>query len=93
MFSLVRQVGQASHRQLHTTFTKAGGMANSRWPSIAEIASIATTAAASSSVLSCDVENGTVRTQVVLRDLESMGGIKIAGAMYNLETGIVEFLA
>ena len=27
----------------------------------------------------------------VLRDLESSGGIKIAGAMYNLETGVVEF--
>ena len=29
----------------------------------------------------------------VLRDLESSGSIKIAGAMYNLETGAVEFLA
>jgi carbonic anhydrase len=29
----------------------------------------------------------------VLRDLESAGSIKIAGAMYNLETGTVEFLA
>jgi carbonic anhydrase len=29
----------------------------------------------------------------VLRDLESTGSIKIAGAMYNLETGVVEFLA
>jgi carbonic anhydrase len=29
----------------------------------------------------------------VLRDLESTGSIKIAGSMYNLETGIVEFLA
>jgi hypothetical protein len=28
----------------------------------------------------------------VLRDLESSGSIKIAGAMYNLATGIVEFL-
>jgi carbonic anhydrase len=28
----------------------------------------------------------------VLRDLESAGSIKIAGAMYNLETGFVEFL-
>jgi len=28
----------------------------------------------------------------VLRDLESSGSIKIAGSMYNLETGIVEFL-
>src|SRR5258706_585009 len=29
----------------------------------------------------------------VLRDLESSGSIKIAGSMYNLETGIVEFFA
>jgi hypothetical protein len=29
----------------------------------------------------------------VLRELESAAGIKIAGAMYNLETGVVEFLA
>jgi len=29
----------------------------------------------------------------VLRDLESTGSIKIAGSMYNLETGMVEFLA
>jgi carbonic anhydrase len=28
----------------------------------------------------------------VLRDLESSGSIKIAGSMYNLETGVVEFL-
>ncbi len=28
----------------------------------------------------------------VLRDLESIGSIKIAGSMYNLETGAVEFL-
>jgi carbonic anhydrase len=28
----------------------------------------------------------------VLRELESSGGIKIAGSMYNLETGVVEFL-
>jgi len=28
----------------------------------------------------------------VLRELESTGSIKIAGAMYNLETGAVEFL-
>jgi carbonic anhydrase len=28
----------------------------------------------------------------VLRDLESIGSIKIAGSMYNLETGTVEFL-
>ena len=27
----------------------------------------------------------------VLRDLESAGSIKIAGSMYNLETGVVEF--
>jgi carbonic anhydrase len=29
----------------------------------------------------------------VLRDLESSGTIKIAGSMYNLETGVVEFLS
>jgi carbonic anhydrase len=29
----------------------------------------------------------------VLRDLESSGSIRIAGSMYNLETGIVEFFA
>jgi len=29
----------------------------------------------------------------VLAELESKGSIKIAGAMYNLETGAVEFLA
>jgi carbonic anhydrase len=29
----------------------------------------------------------------VLRDLESTGSIKIAGSMYNLETGVVDFLA
>src|SRR5580658_7301288 len=29
----------------------------------------------------------------VLRDLESNGSIKIVGSMYNLETGVVEFLA
>jgi carbonic anhydrase len=29
----------------------------------------------------------------VLRELESTGAIKIAGSMYNLETGVVEFLA
>jgi carbonic anhydrase len=29
----------------------------------------------------------------VLRDLESVGRIKIAGSMYNLETGSIEFLA
>jgi len=29
----------------------------------------------------------------VLRELESSGSIKIAGSMYNLETGTVEFLA
>jgi carbonic anhydrase len=29
----------------------------------------------------------------VLRDLESAGTIKVAGSMYNLETGVVDFLA
>jgi carbonic anhydrase len=29
----------------------------------------------------------------VLWDLETNGSIKIAGSMYNLETGIVEFFA
>jgi carbonic anhydrase len=29
----------------------------------------------------------------VLRDLESNGSIKTAGAMYNLQTGTVEFFA
>ena len=29
----------------------------------------------------------------VLRELESTGGIKIVGSMYNLETGAIEFLA
>jgi carbonic anhydrase len=29
----------------------------------------------------------------VLRELESTGAIKIAGSMYNLETGVVDFLA
>ena len=29
----------------------------------------------------------------VLRDIESSGSIKIVGSMYDLETGIVEFLA
>jgi carbonic anhydrase len=29
----------------------------------------------------------------VLAELESNGTIKIAGAMYNLETGVVDFLA
>lgn len=29
----------------------------------------------------------------VLRDLETSGSIKIAGAMYNIETGVVEFFA
>jgi len=29
----------------------------------------------------------------VLRELEASGSIKIAGSMYNLETGTVEFLA
>jgi carbonic anhydrase len=29
----------------------------------------------------------------VLRELESHGSIKIAGSMYNLETGTVEFFS
>jgi carbonic anhydrase len=29
----------------------------------------------------------------VLRDLESAGSIKIAGSMYNLETGVIEFFS
>jgi hypothetical protein len=29
----------------------------------------------------------------VLADLESRGAIKIAGTMYNLKTGVVDFLA
>jgi carbonic anhydrase len=29
----------------------------------------------------------------VLKELESNGSIKIAGSMYDLETGMVEFLA
>jgi hypothetical protein len=29
----------------------------------------------------------------VLTELETSGGIKIVGAMYNLETGRLEFLA
>jgi len=29
----------------------------------------------------------------VLRDLESIGSIKIVGSMYNLETAVVKFLA
>ncbi|HEX5939951.1 MAG TPA: carbonic anhydrase family protein [Dehalococcoidia bacterium] len=33
------------------------------------------------------------RRSVVLEDLESSGAIKIAGAMYNLETGLVEFFS
>ena len=28
----------------------------------------------------------------VLRDLETNGNIKIVGSMYNLETGVVEFV-
>jgi carbonic anhydrase len=31
------------------------------------------------------------KNSAVLADLESKGTIKIAGAMYNLETGAVEF--
>ena len=31
------------------------------------------------------------RRSAVLEDLESSGAIKIVGAMYNLETGLVEF--
>jgi carbonic anhydrase len=41
--------------------------------------------------VSLTIANIRERSQV-LRDLESSGGIKIAGSMYNLETGIVEFL-
>jgi len=33
------------------------------------------------------------RRSRVLADLEKSGAIKIAGAMYSLETGLVEFLA
>jgi hypothetical protein len=29
----------------------------------------------------------------VLADLEKSGGVRIVGAMYNLETGLVEFFA
>ena len=29
----------------------------------------------------------------VLTEMESSGAIKIAGAMYNLETGVVDFFA
>jgi len=36
---------------------------------------------------------GNIREKsTVLRDLESGGSIKIAGSMYNLETGMVEFI-
>ena len=31
------------------------------------------------------------RRSTVLADLERSGAVKIAGAMYNLETGLVEF--
>jgi carbonic anhydrase len=31
------------------------------------------------------------KKSAVLAELESKGAIKIAGAMYNLETGLVEF--
>jgi carbonic anhydrase len=33
------------------------------------------------------------RKSPVLRELESLGSIKIVGSMYNLEKGTVEFLA
>jgi carbonic anhydrase len=33
------------------------------------------------------------RESPVLRDLESKGDIKIVGAMYDLETGEIEFMA
>jgi carbonic anhydrase len=37
---------------------------------------------------------GDIRKQsAVLAELESKGAIKIAGSMYNLETGIVDFFA
>jgi carbonic anhydrase len=32
------------------------------------------------------------RRSAVLEDLERSGAIKVVGAMYNLETGLVEFL-
>jgi carbonic anhydrase len=31
------------------------------------------------------------RRSAVLADLETSGALKIAGAMYNLETGVLEF--
>ena len=62
-FSLDCRVGEIWRKQLRTTFTKAGGVANSRWPSIAVIVSSATTAEGSSWVPSCDVANGAVRTE------------------------------
>jgi carbonic anhydrase len=31
------------------------------------------------------------RDSLVLAEMESYGAIKIAGAMYNLETGVVDF--
>ena len=33
------------------------------------------------------------RRSAVLADLESSGAIKIVGAMYNLESGLVEFFS
>ena len=36
-----------------------------------------------------NIRNGST----VLTEMESQGAIKIAGAMYNLETGVVDFLA
>ena len=33
------------------------------------------------------------RRSAVLEDLESSGVIKIAGAIYNLESGVIEFFA
>ena len=33
------------------------------------------------------------RRSAVLEDLENSGAIKIAGAMYDLESGVVEFIA
>jgi carbonic anhydrase len=32
------------------------------------------------------------RRSATLADLESSGAVKIVGAMYNIETGLVEFL-
>ena len=53
--------------RLPTTLTKGGVMANSQWRSIAGIVFIVTKARGSSSVRSCAVANGTVRTQVEAR--------------------------